>query len=143
MIPSEFPCDLITEEHELDLLEKGVDHLRKKSQVKVEEIRKRQEAGKEVSPEDKDFIDNGANFIDEQLIIDHLITLDESLTFKLTQSQFNNLTKVIQSYNKELIENEEHKKKKQCDNKAMKDSKHPTSSKKPARKPIKIAKHKP
>lgn len=72
-----------------------------------------------------------------------MITLTEPLPFKLTQSQFNNITKVIQSYNQEFIENEEHKRKKQHDHKVMQDSKHLTSSKEFSKTPIKITKYKP
>jgi hypothetical protein len=96
--PADFPPDLVSEEHELHLLEKGLERLKKKNKERIDQLETRQENGETLSHEENEWLDDNGNLITEQLVIDSFLELEEKEPCVMHSYQFEALQCVISSY---------------------------------------------
>lgn len=102
--PADFPPDLISEEHELHLLEKGLSKLKDNKKKHSDQLVSRQEAGGTLSREDEEWLDDNENLITEQLVIDSFLALEERNPCPMYSYQFEALQSIIMSYQSILSE---------------------------------------
>lgn len=88
LLPVDFPPDLVSEEHELHLLEKGLEELKSDTQVQANDM----------GPNDEDWLDDTGNLIDQQLLIDSLLALKENTPYSPQRAQFVALQSIILSH---------------------------------------------
>ena len=86
--PSQLPSNITADEYILDRLEASLTALKLKCEKRADVINSTLEAGKEVSRLDQEWMDDGGNFIDEQLLINRILVMEEDTPKKLSNLKF-------------------------------------------------------
>lgn len=100
--PSQFPSYLQSEEHDLHLIKKGLEDLKNEIKMCPGQLISDQTSGQTLSYEDQDWLDNGGNLINEQLVVNILLSLEEFKSLSLGINKCKTLQSVILSYQSTL-----------------------------------------
>lgn len=104
LLPGAFPSDMNSEEHELHLLEKGLQTLKDTSRKRRDDIESRKDAGEKVSDADDEWLDQSGNFIMEQILIDKFLVAKDNEPYCFAYHEYQAIQSIISSYQATLVE---------------------------------------